>query len=104
MHVNSNQSISKEDVITWINEQSKNKLEYYDDFVYKSIDLDNDSELEVVAKNIGGVHVGTFYIFDCDKSGKYKLIAEENWHISSWDFSNPIIIDNKKKRLKNKPC
>lgn len=93
---NNNINISKEQVIKWINEQSKNKLAYYDDFTYKSINLDNDLELEVVAKNINGVHLGNFYIFDCDKSGRYKLIGEENWHVLSWNFSTPIIIGDRK--------
>ncbi|MCG8499218.1 MAG: hypothetical protein MJB12_02270 [Firmicutes bacterium] len=91
-----NQNISKEEVIAWINEQSDNKLEYYDEFVYEVINLDNDPELEIAAKNITGVHLGTFYIFDYYEGGKYKLIAEENWHVDSWDFSEPILIDDKK--------
>jgi len=93
---NSNQGISKNDVITWINEQSSNKPENFDEFEYKVIDIDNDSNLEIIAQNSRGVHLGTFYIFDNDKNGNYKLIAEKNWNISSWDFYNPIIIDNKK--------
>lgn len=92
----SNSNISKEQVIKWINEQSKYKLTYHDEFVYELINLDNDLDLEIVAKNIIGVNLGNFYIFDFDKSGRYKLIGEENWHVLSWDFSSPIIIDNKK--------
>lgn len=84
------QNISKEQLVNLIESEGKKDSYYFDGLSYEYVNLDNDPELEVVAKIIGGVHLGDFFIFDKKEDGSYYLITEQNWHIDNWDFSNPI--------------
>ncbi|TCO67710.1 hypothetical protein [Marinisporobacter balticus] len=87
---NIRQDISKEQIINWIKVQGKNERYYYEGLSYELVNLDNDPELEVVAKIVGGVHLGQFFIFDKRQDERYHLITEQDWKIESWNLSNPI--------------
>jgi hypothetical protein len=84
------QYISEEKIINLIEEEGIKDSYYLSELSYELLNLDNDSELEIVAKTIGSVHLGDFFIFDKNKYGKYNLVTEQHWHIDTWDFSSPI--------------
>lgn len=86
-------NISKEEVVKLIKTQTKKSNYYFDTLSYELVNLDNDSDLEIAAKVIGGVHIGNFYIFDKNRYGKYSLAAEREWKVEIWDFLNYYIID-----------
>lgn len=96
-HMNADDNeLTKEEVITWVKEQSEHKTDYYKEFEYELVNLDSDTELEIIAKNIGGVHLGNFYIFDMNEEGKPELIADEKWHVSDWNVMKPMMVGGKK--------
>ncbi len=82
--------MSKEQIIKWIEEQGENDTYYYDGLSYELANLDNDSELEVVAKIEAGVNLGQFFIFDKKHDERYHLIIELDWKVESWNLYNPI--------------
>jgi len=83
----------------WIREQGNEKSNYYFDGLFvEEVNIDRDSEPEVLAKIDGGVHLGNFFIFDKQSNGSYKLIYEQPWHVVSWnaehfdiDGMNPLL-------------
>lgn len=84
-------SVTKEQVLKWINAQAKQRIAPTQEFFFQAVNLDDDPELEIVAKFTGSVHIGTFYVMDL-QSGSYKLIAEKDWNIphfqlDRWDIS-----------------
>lgn len=81
--------ISEEQIRNLIESEGMKDNYYFGGLSYEIVNLDNDSELEIVAKTIGGVHLGDFFIFDKKEDGSYYLITEKKWHIDNWDFSNP---------------
>ncbi|PAB58673.1 hypothetical protein [Anaeromicrobium sediminis] len=87
---NNKDDISKEQIINWIEEQGEKDRYYYGGLSYELVNLDNDSELEVVVKTEGGVHLGDFFIFDKKQDKKYHLIIEQDWKVESWNLYNPI--------------
>lgn len=91
-------SISKQQVAQWIKSQGKDKADSYfiEGLSYDLVNLDDDDDLEIMAKIDGGVHLGQFFIFDKDSAGKYQLIAEQDWKVENWDADNPIDIAGKK--------
>lgn len=84
------QYISEEKIINLIESEGMKDSYYFGELSYKLVNLDNDPELEIVAKTIGGVHLGEFFIFDKNENGRYRLVTEQDWHIDNWDFSGPI--------------
>jgi len=97
---NNKDDISKEQIISWIKEQGKEDRYFYGGLSYELTNVDNDSELEVIATIHGGVHLGDFFIFDKNENGKYILVTEQPWHVTSMNFSNhmadPVEVNNKK--------
>lgn len=89
---------SKQEVASWIKEQGKdNEDSYYlEGLSYELVNIDSDSDLEIMAKIDGAVHLGQFFIFDKDSAGKYQLIAEQDWKVENWDVDNPIEMEGKK--------
>jgi hypothetical protein len=88
--------ISKEEVITLIEEQGKASDYYIEGLSYELVNLDNDADLEIAAKIDGAVHLGHFFIFKQDLLGKYKLITEQSWKVERCNFRNPLEIEGKK--------
>lgn len=90
--------IGKQQVAEWIKNQGKdNEDSYYlDGLSYELVNIDSDSDLEVLAKIDGGVHLGQFFIFDKDADAEYQLIAEQDWKVENWDVDNTIEIEDKK--------
>ncbi|MFF0829334.1 hypothetical protein ACFYU8_19920 [Brevibacillus sp. NPDC003359] len=82
---------TKSQVMEWINKQAKNPI-VTDNFDFQLVHLDDDPELEIVAKHNGSVHIGNFYILDQKPDRTYALIAEEEWNpprlqLDHWDYT-----------------
>lgn len=70
----------RQEVMAWINEQAKDPVTT-DSFQFQTVNLDDDDDMEIIAKHNGAVHIGSFYILDRQEDGSYKLIAEESWNV-----------------------
>jgi hypothetical protein len=88
---------AKEDVAEWIRKQGKEQDYYFEGLWVEEANLDEDPEAEVLARIDGGVHLGSFFIFDKQSSGSYQLIYEQPWHVDAWgeeyfraDGMNPL--------------
>lgn len=82
--------ISQDEVSTWIIEQGaeKDATSYYlDGLTYELANVDQDAELEVLARIDSGVHLGMFFLFDQQSDRTYKLLFERPWHVYSWELS-----------------
>lgn len=86
--LNTSEVMTKEKVFKLIKQQSKESYDNINNLFYEFANLDLDDDLELVAKTRGGVHLGYFYVFDKDKDGNYKLIAERGWKVDWWDLEN----------------
>lgn len=71
----------KDQIAKWILEQGQRDEYYLEGLSYTEVQLDSDSELEIIAGIDGGVHLGQFFIFDSDKDGVYQLIVEKDWRV-----------------------
>lgn len=71
----------KDQIAKWIIEQGQRDEYYLEGLSYTEVQLDTDSELEMIAGIDGGVHLGQFFIFDADPDGVYRLIAEKDWKV-----------------------
>ncbi|MFC8684011.1 hypothetical protein [Brevibacillus porteri] len=85
---------TKTQVMDWINKQAKDPVvsDYFD---FQLVNLDNDPELEIVAKHNGSVHIGNFYVLDQNPDRTYALIAEERWNpprlqLDHWDYTREV--------------
>ncbi|MEJ8547898.1 hypothetical protein [Brevibacillus borstelensis] len=86
-------------VQAWINAEAKKKIpdDRLKDFSYRWIQLDDDPELELVAKINDSVRLGQFYVLDRRPNGTYALLTEQRWNVphldlERWDynrFDNP---------------
>jgi len=83
--------VSKDQIKQWIQQQSKKKDHYMEELAFQEINLDQDEELEVVATITGGVHLGTFFLFDKQTNGSYQLAVEQPWKIDSLDLEQPVL-------------
>ncbi|WP_289136814.1 hypothetical protein [uncultured Brevibacillus sp.] len=83
--------VGKDQIKQWIQQQSKKKDHYMEGLAFQEINLDQDEELEVVATITGGVHLGTFFLFDKQASGSYQLAVEQPWKIDSLDLEQPVL-------------
>ncbi|NQF16086.1 hypothetical protein HPY31_19495 [Brevibacillus sp. HB1.3] len=91
-------NITTDKVKQWIKEQSKNKAtsqnELYLDFLYyKTLNLDDDKEMELVVTAPGGAHTGSFFVFD-QQNEQYQLIFEEEWHVPKDGLVQPDELDD----------
>ncbi|AJS59759.1 stalk domain-containing protein [Paenibacillus sp. IHBB 10380] len=87
--VNIHTGITKDMVEDWIRKQGNEKRDYYfDGLSFEEMNVDGDSEPEVLVRIDGGVHLGDFFIFDKQSNGSYKLIFEQPWHVESWNIEN----------------
>ena len=50
--------------------------------------LDDDNDLDIVAKIDGAVHLGQFFIFDKDVRGDYQMAVEKDWKVENCYFEN----------------
>lgn len=80
--------ISKEDVVKLIKEHGKESNYYLEHLSFQLINVDNDDDLEIIAHTFGGVHLGYFFLFDKDVSGKYLLAAERFWKVEKLSFDS----------------
>jgi hypothetical protein len=81
--------ISQDEVADWIRNQGKKQNAYYFSGLFiEELNIDRDTELEVLACIHSGVHLGDFFVFDKEPDGSYKLIFEQPWHIVSWDIEH----------------
>lgn len=71
----------KDQIAKWIVEQGQREEYYLEGLSYVEVQLDTDSELEIIAGIDGGVHLGQFFVFDSGADGEYKLIAEKDWKV-----------------------
>ncbi|MGF9905782.1 hypothetical protein [Brevibacillus porteri] len=85
---------TKTQVMDWINKQAKDPVvsDYFD---FQLVNLDDDPEPEIVAKNNGSVHIGNFYVLDQKWDRTYALIAEEEWNpprlqLDHWDYTREV--------------
>jgi len=82
--VNIQSGITKNMVEDWIRKQGNEKRDYYfDGLSFEEMNVDGDSEPEVLVRIDGGVHLGDFFIFDKQSKDSYKLIFEQPWHVES---------------------
>ncbi|MCZ8520968.1 MULTISPECIES: stalk domain-containing protein [Paenibacillus] len=87
--VNIQTELRKDAVVDWIRKQGEEKNGYYfDGLSFEKMNLDGDSEPEVLARIDGGVHLGNFFIFDNQSDGSYKLSFEQPWHVESWNIES----------------
>lgn len=82
----------KQQIISWINASAQQKAST-DSFSYQYVNLDEDDDLEIVAKENSSVHIGTFYVLDRRSDRQYALIAEKRWNVPQlqmkrWDISS----------------
>ncbi|WP_409175734.1 hypothetical protein [Brevibacillus fortis] len=85
---------TKTQVMDWINKQAKDPV-VTDNFDFQLVNLDDDPELEIVAKHNGSVHIGNFYVLDQKWDRTYALIAEEEWNpprlqLDHWDYTREV--------------
>lgn len=71
----------RDQIAKWIVEQGQRDEYYLQGLSYVEVQLDTDSELEIIAGIDGGVHLGQFFVFDSGADGEYKLIAEKDWKV-----------------------
>ncbi|USG64919.1 hypothetical protein NDK47_22785 [Brevibacillus ruminantium] len=78
---------------SWINAVATTKVtdELLKDLRFTWVQLDDDPELELVAKVNSSVHIGYFYILDRRPDGKYALVTEQPWNaphlqLDRWDY------------------
>jgi hypothetical protein len=88
--------VAREQVVSLIEAQGQDDSYYFDGLSYTVTNLDTDPEEEILAKIVGGVHLGTFFIFDQDAAGAYRLITEQDWKVDEWYFHHPLEIAGKK--------
>lgn len=96
VEITNKQPITKEQVSNWINSQGKEERYYIYGLSYELVNLDNDSDLEIVAKIDGAVHIGNFFILDKTEDGIYKLIDEKLWKAECPKLNQPIYVNGKK--------
>lgn len=84
--------ISKQFVSQLIEEQGEDTGYYFDGLHYELVNIDQDEDLEILARIDGGTNLGDFFIFDKTADGGYELIAEEAWKVESWDTDTGIQI------------
>jgi len=82
-------------VQAWINAEAKRKIadDRLEDFSYRWIQLDDDPELELVAKINDSVRLGHFYVLDRRPNGTYALLTEQPWNVphldlERWDYNH----------------
>ncbi|MGG1660513.1 hypothetical protein [Brevibacillus sp. NRS-1366] len=83
-------TIGKDQIKQWIQQQSKKKDHYFEHLTFQTTNLDDDDALEVVATLTGGVHIGSFFLFDKQENGQYQLLTEQPWKIEKLDLEQPI--------------
>ncbi|MCG8402121.1 MAG: copper amine oxidase N-terminal domain-containing protein [Firmicutes bacterium] len=81
------QSISKDEIIALIKAQGKRDSYYLEELTYELVDLDGDNQMEIIAGSIGGVHLGSFFVFAEDANGAYQLVTEQDWKVEEWGFA-----------------
>lgn len=79
-------------IAAWINATAQQKVTA-ESLSFQFINLDDDKEPEIVAKENGAVHIGNFYILDQLPDHHYALIAEKPWNVPQlqlkrWDVTN----------------
>lgn len=84
------QSISKDEITALIRTQGKRDSYYLEELTYELVDLDDNNELEIVARSVGGVHLGSFFVFAKDSKGDYQLVTEQDWKVEQWGFAETI--------------
>lgn len=82
----------KAQVAAWINASAQAKVAP-DSLSYQYVNLDEDKEPEIVAKENGAVHIGSFYVLDQLPDHRYALIAEKPWNVPQiqlkrWDATS----------------
>lgn len=78
---------TRQQVMEWINEQAKDPITT-DSFQFQTVNLDDDDDMEIIAKHNGAVHIGSFYVLDRQKDGRYNLIAEESWNVPRFQLDH----------------
>lgn len=96
VEITNKQPVTKEQVSNLISSQGKTGSYYFDGLTYELVNLDNDEDLEIVAKIDGAVHIGNFFVFDKSEDGNYKLVEEKGWKVESPNLNHPIYINEKK--------
>ncbi|TKI57012.1 hypothetical protein E8L90_16925 [Brevibacillus antibioticus] len=84
------QDITADKVKQWIREQGKEKEYYLRNLTFQLSNVDNDSELEVIATIEGGAHLGHFFIFDKQSAEQYKLVTEQPWRVADSGFDESV--------------
>lgn len=100
VHINAQEvpEVTRDLVISWIKAQGRDQVDSYfwEGLSIRTANLDQDDDLEVVAVIDGAVHLGTWFLFDRQPDGQYKLIAETDWKADRLVLEDPIeIADNK---------
>ena len=87
--MNRETGLTKDIVTAWIQEHGVKKNDYYvDGLSFAEMNIDGDTEDEVLVRIDGGVHLGDFFIFDKQAQDSYTLLFEQPWHVESWRMEN----------------
>ncbi|CAM3410508.1 MULTISPECIES: hypothetical protein [Brevibacillus] len=83
--------INEHQVREWINAKAQEEAST-ESFTFQQVNLDEDEDLEIIAKHNGAVHIGSFYVLDRQPDGRYSLIAEKSWNVprfqlERWDVT-----------------